>query len=274
MPPAAYAARQPPSEEAKKPVTVLVTGFGPFLDKVPNNPSWGIASRLPALIPASPADPTPIHIHVHHEAIRVAYQPVVDLVPRLLPPNNPMYPSPNIILHIGLAAGRDHYAAEEGAWGRNYAKIPDVDGEGFPDDAMEKLFPTKQFPVRICTSFDTSDVLTRWRANLNSNSCATTPDVRISQDPGNFLCGFIYYNSLAHYYSLNHDERPVMFLHVPDISRSEDEMKTGLDVTLALIKALVQSYQEVGVLRGERNGPMSVEQVPLRGEVDNNFSTR
>ncbi|KAH9880095.1 hypothetical protein J1614_002121 [Plenodomus biglobosus] len=272
MPPAAYASRQPPREETKKPVTVLVTGFGSFLDKVPNNPSWGIALRLPALIPASPESPTPIHIHVHHEAIRVAYQHVVDLVPKLLPPGNPMYPSPDIVVHIGLAAGRDHFAAEEGAWGRNYAKIPDVDSDRFSDNAMEKLFPAKHFPVRLCTSFDTSDVLARWRRNLKCGSDASTPDVRISRDPGNFLCGFIYYNSLAHYYSLKKDERPVVFLHVPDISRSEDEMQKGLDVTIALIKALVQSLQDVGVIREERDGPALGEQVPLRGQIDNNFS--
>lgn len=184
-----------------------------------------------------------------------------------------MYPAPDIVLHIGLAAGRNHYAAEEGAWGRNYGKIPDVDGERFSDDDMETLFPAKQFPQRLCTSFDTSDVLARWKLNLTDSNSASTPDVRISQDPGNFLCGFIYYNSLAHYYSLSKDKRPVVFLHVPNISRSEDEMKQGLHVTVALIKALVQSWQELGVARDETNGPVSTEQVPLQGQIDNNFST-
>ncbi|KAI8939683.1 hypothetical protein NX059_003441 [Plenodomus lindquistii] len=272
MPSAAYAARQRAIEKSKKPVTVLVTGFGTFLEKVPDNPSWGIASSLPALIPASPDNQTPIHVHVHHEAVRVAYHHVVDLVPKLLPPDNPMYPKPDVVLHIGLAAGRNHYAAEEGSWGRNYAEIPDVDGERYPDEVMEKLYPAKRFPVRLSTSFDTSDVLTQWKLNLKSSSNATAPDVRISQDPGNFLCGFIYYNSLAHYYSLETGERPVMFLHVPDISRSENKMKEGLDVTIALIKALVKSRQEVGVARDEKDAPLSVEQVPIHGQTDNNFT--
>jgi len=271
--PAAYASRQPQSDAAKKSATVLVTGFGPFLEKVPDNPSWGVASRLPALIPASSDNPTPIHIHVHHDAIRVAYRHVVDLVPRLLLPNNPIYSHPDIILHIGLAAGRDHFAAEEGAWGRNYANLPDVDGECIADTAMEKLFPANRFPGRLSTSFNTPDVLARWKANLKRQGSRSISDVRISKDPGNFLCGFIYYNSLAHYYSITRDQRPVIFLHVPNISRCEEDMKEGIDVTIALIKALVQSWQQVGIVSDEVACLIPDKRNRSRGETDNNFSS-
>lgn len=229
--------------------------------------------RLPALIPASSDNPTPIHIHVHHDAVRVAYRHVVDLVPRLLPPNNPMLSRPDMVLHIGLAAGRDHFAVEEGAWGRNYAKIPDVDGERMPDAAMEKLFPASRFPGRLSTSFNTPDVLSRWKANLNVEGCRSIPDVRISQDPGNFLCGFIYYNSLAHYYSITQDVRPVVFLHIPNISRCEEDMRGGLDVTIALIKALVQSWQHVGLATKAAACRVPGESDQSRGETDNNFSS-
>ncbi|CAO2656135.1 Nn.00g049380.m01.CDS01 [Neocucurbitaria sp. VM-36] len=285
MPSTSYAARQPPSEKGEKPVTVLVTGFGPFLSRYPRNSSWEIASTLPALIPSSPNNPTPIHIHVYHEAIRVAYNTVTDLIPALLPPSNSHYPVPDIVLHIGLAAGRKHFSLEHGAHGRGYAKIPDVDGERFDDSRAERRFPLSRFPIVLKTSFNTSDVLARWRANLNlppdnGNAAVTEkathmPDVRLSPDAGNFMCGFIYYNSLAHYYSYEDGKRPVVFLHVPDLSGSEEKLKEGWEVTVALIKALVESRRKVGVVdAGIRNTYVGeeIEKAAASAQTDNNFA--
>ncbi|KAG9192265.1 pyroglutamyl-peptidase [Alternaria panax] len=252
MPPSNYAALQPPSEEGEKPVTVLVTGFGPFLAKVPKNSSWEIASTLPALIPKSPENHTPINIHVHYEPIRVAYDNVVNLIPKLLPPTNPLYPPPDIVLHIGLAAGRNYFAIEQGSHSHGYGKIPDVDGQRFEDSAAEKHFPSSRYPHKLKTSFDTCDVLAHWKANLGYTSVdgiesdEGSTDVRISTDAGNFLCGFIYYNSLAHYFNIKADERPVIFLHVPDLSSSQEKSKEGLKATVALIKALVESRRKAG----------------------------
>ncbi|RMZ70633.1 pyroglutamyl peptidase type [Pyrenophora seminiperda CCB06] len=252
MAPPPYAAIQPPSEEGEKPVTVLVTSFGPFLSKYPKNSSWEIASTLPALIPATTTNPTPIHIHTYHAPIRVSYNDVLALVPTLLPPNNPMYPPPDIILHLGLAAGRSYYAIEQSANGRGYSEITDVDGQRFPDSAAETHFPASKYPVKLSTSFETSDVLARWKRNLGYTSVDGTrtdegcPDVRISYDAGNFLCGFIYYNSLAHFFDIKEYERPVIFMHVPDLSRSEGKLREGWEVAVALIKALVESRRKAG----------------------------
>ncbi|KAL2255478.1 hypothetical protein VTK26DRAFT_3268 [Humicola hyalothermophila] len=84
------------------PVTVLVTGFGPFKKDYPVNPSWEIARSLPDWLPPLRAktvttnpgpDPTtsapapkpipPVRILVHPEPIRVSYTVVRDLAPRL-----------------------------------------------------------------------------------------------------------------------------------------------------------------------------------------------
>ncbi|KAA8622704.1 Pcp Pyrrolidone-carboxylate peptidase N-terminal pyroglutamyl peptidase [Pyrenophora tritici-repentis] len=167
MAPQAYAAIQPPSEEGEKPVTVLVTGFGPFLSKYPQNSSWTIASTLPALIPASPQNPTPIHIHTHHTPIRVSYNTVLDLIPTLLPPGNPMYPAPDIILHIGLAAGRSYYAIESTARGRGYGQIADVDGKRFTDGKADERFPGSRYPPTLETGFGIGDVLGKWKGFLD-----------------------------------------------------------------------------------------------------------
>jgi pyroglutamyl-peptidase len=205
----------------------------------------------------------------------------VNLVPKLLPPPNPIYPVPDIILHIGLAAGRSYFALETNSQGRGYAKIPDVDGQRFDDSTAERHFPTSKFPKRLSTSFDTSDVLARWKANLGYTSVDGThidegcPDVRVSHDAGNFLCGFIYWNSLAHYFSIKGDERPVVFLHVPDLSGSADKLREGWEVTVGLIKALVENRRKAGgrVVDGDRQdvgGEGSRGDIGVR--MDNNFA--
>ena len=278
------------SSSPSKPSTNTTTHAQPFLSRYPKNSSWEIASTLPALIPASAKNPTPIHIHTHHVPIRVSYNHVLNLVPNLLPPKNPMYPAPDIILHIGLAAGRSYYAIEQSADGRGYSQIADVDGQRFPDSAAESHFPSSKYPVKLSTSFATSDVLARWKGNLGYTSVDGTkadegcPDVRISHDAGNFLCGFIYYNSLAHYFGIREDERPVIFLHVPDLSKSEDALREGWEVAVALIKALVESRRKAGgkVVDGaekdgvqeghvNRNGNGKVG-VHADNKTDNNFA--
>jgi pyroglutamyl-peptidase len=198
----------------------------------------------------------------------------------LLPPFNPLHPVPDIILHIGLAAGRSYFALETGSHARGYAKIPDVDGERFDDSVFETHFPSHKYPNRLNTSFDTSDVLARWKANLGYTSIDGTttdegcPDVRVSQNAGNFLCGFIYYNSLAHYYSIKEDERPVVFLHVPDLSGSEDKLREGWEVTVGLIKALVETRRKAGgrVVDGDKQDVGREEKEASGETTDNNFA--
>lgn len=158
--------------------------------------------------------------------------------------------------------------------------IPDVDEKNFGDEKGNERWPAEKFPVRLETGFEARDVLGRWKEELGYPSSSSSvqasvngvrkandgeqygvngvqelrdqkrPDVRISPDAGNYMCGFIYYNSLAHYYSLDPSNRPVAFLHVPDLSASKEKLDTGREVAITLIKALVESRRKVGVVRG------------------------
>ncbi|KAF2731730.1 peptidase C15, pyroglutamyl peptidase I-like protein [Polyplosphaeria fusca] len=279
----AIAARQPPAQEnGEAPVTVLVTGFGPFLHHPSTNSSWDIASTLPALLPATLSQPTPIHIHVHHFPLRVAYTSILSLIPKLLPPENPAYPAPTLILHIGLAAGRTFYTLEQGAHKLGYAAIPDVDGVRFNDAQSDAKFPPQVFPPALQTGIDARDALMRWRGNLVPRAAydggegekkGRVPDVRLTPDAGNFLCGFTYWNSLAHYHALGEGERPVAFLHVPDLSKGgEEELRVGREVTVALIRALVESWREKGAGNNGNAGSEMGEGKNVRAGTDVNFA--
>ena len=71
----------------------------------------------------------------------------------------------------------------------------------------------------------------------------TTPqadaDLHISDDPGRYLCDFIYYSSMAH---LRAQQRPrkVVFLHVP-ATATEESIARGRDLAVNLIRAIVDS---------------------------------
>jgi pyroglutamyl-peptidase len=202
---------------------------------------------------------------------------VIEIVPTLLPPANPQYPPPDIVLHIGLAAGRDYFAIEQGSSKTGYGEIPDVDGKLFADTLSSAKFDEDKFPATLTTSFDTSDVLARWKSHLGFASpdgdatLEERPDVRASANVGNFMCGFIYYNSLAHYFSIKQDERPVVFLHVPDLSGNEDKLREGKKVTVALIKALVESLQKVGLVDVGRQADDDLGTANGQ-QTDNNFA--
>jgi pyrrolidone-carboxylate peptidase len=64
-------------------------------------------------------------------------------------------------------------------------------------------------------------------------------DLRISEDPGRYLCDFIYYSSLAHLYKADR-RRNVVFLHVPS-DASDAYVTQGRELALNLIRALVES---------------------------------
>lgn len=90
-------------------ITVLVTGFGPFQDKFPVNPSFEIAKSLPELLPARTSSETAIRIIPYSQPIRVAYDDVRELIPKL---HEAHAGSVDLVMHIGMASGRKFYCAE------------------------------------------------------------------------------------------------------------------------------------------------------------------
>jgi pyrrolidone-carboxylate peptidase len=64
-------------------------------------------------------------------------------------------------------------------------------------------------------------------------------DLRISEDPGRYLCDFIYFSSLAHLYKANRP-RKVVFLHVPS-DASDAYVTQGRELAVNLIRSLAES---------------------------------
>lgn len=66
--------------------------------------------------------------------------------------------------------------------------------------------------------------------------------MRISDDPGRYMCDFIYFSSLAHLWKQQRP-RKLLFLHVPAGS-SPEALDLGKELVLQLIRSIVES--EVG----------------------------
>ena len=60
---------------------------------------------------------------------------------------------------------------------------------------------------------------------------------------GSYLCGFIYYASLVEIARYKGEtSRDVAFMHVPSLT-SDEQIQTGVDVTVALVHSLVDTWR-------------------------------
>jgi pyroglutamyl-peptidase len=226
-------------------VTILVTGFGPFQDKYPVNPSFEIASSLPATHATAEND---INIIAYGTPIRVCYDEVRELVPTL---HEAYADNVDLVLHMGMASGRDFYTLELYGHRDGYYKNKDLDGKTLTADHGLRHFG--DCPPMMTTSLDYSEILQRWKTNLSllpESLPGFHADCRPSDDAGHYLCDYIYFNSLAWYErrSSKRDPsrpsaRPVLFLHVPATSDAE-MLEKGRQVTLALIEAMASVWSQ------------------------------
>lgn len=77
--------------------------------------------------------------------------------------------------------------------------------------------------------------------------------LKLSTNPGHFLCDYIFFNSLAHCFKAN-ERRRVAFLHVPahkpdPVQQYEEHVKTGTEIATQLIRSIVESEISGGSLQ-------------------------
>ncbi|KXJ91966.1 hypothetical protein Micbo1qcDRAFT_162031 [Microdochium bolleyi] len=273
-------------------VTVLVTGFGPFKEQYPKNPSWEIASSLPDYLPAErvkdpnatgrggsghPAPPR-VRIVTPKEAIRVNYDVVREMVPSLWDDvrdddvENPVATTADdattsdipadagddqststttaptkkkknkydFVLHIGMAGPQPMYQIERRGHRDGY-RLRDVDGNLLGDEERHETQGDRWVwhgvPHELLTDLDIEGVYKRWVARCPKRDNTA---LRISEDPGRYLCDFIYFSSLAHLWKQG-KPRDVLFLHVPAVA-DDDILGYGRELVLQLIRAIVEVH--------------------------------
>ena len=211
------------------------------------NPTSLIAAHLPKVLypklSASrrhePIQPV-INLLIYPQPIRVSYDMIAALIPGLVAEYQPDY-----IFHMGMAAGRAYYALETLAHRDEY-RIKDVDGR---DGMMigEERWRSQGCPEELLVGWEREDVVRRWKGLLSQDV-----DVRLSFDPGRFLCDFIFFESLSIRWLEGRQglmdnfgdrrEGKVCFLHVPG-DTGEEAIGRGTMVAEAAIRAVVASWE-------------------------------
>ncbi|KAK8017917.1 hypothetical protein PG991_007107 [Apiospora marii] len=234
---------------------VLVTGFGPFLD-IAKNPSYEIVCRLPQGLPQGN-----VTIVAHPEPIPAVYHKIAGVVPKLIAEHDP-----DIIVHMGLAVERDYFAVEQTAPKEGYHEIPDIArrvvtraenkarfgksaGSLATDIPLEQAVElwkdsVAQARLRLPSSTPASGAgkaqVSGKKGAKGSKEEQNDVDVRLSDDVGTYVCGFMYYLSLLEMEKKG-KRRNSVFFHVPPLG-TEDELNIGVKVTEHLVQALADIH--------------------------------
>lgn len=200
-------------EVASKDV-VVVTGFGSFgVHTI--NASTEAVKLLPTL---------DIENELNIQLVIVKEIPVVyDYVQNNIPELWKTY-KPKLMIHVGVSGYANEVNLERQAFNTNYCS-PDVNG-CVPDKSTCIAGSSHQC---IASSIDMAKVC----EVINTSTCGVASCV--SDDPGRYLCEFIYYTSL------NVDRTRTAFIHVPVL----DKPYTALQLAQALKVSIAAMLEQV-----------------------------
>ncbi|KAG8824135.1 hypothetical protein FRC19_002458 [Serendipita sp. 401] len=232
---------------------VVITGFGPFMS-ITDNPSFKINQSLPSTLTVyRNKKPQTITLERYPDAIHVAYESVLQIIPQIYDQYASESHKPALLpffIHIG-AGYSGHYAIERLAHRDGYV-LSDVEDKQPPLQNAEFLagsrisnqkamkspiaargFPTLDNKDTLQTEIDVNSVVEDVRRDVEG----LTMPVQSSNDPGRFLCDFIYYTSLHEAAARFGEEglKRVLFVHVPPNGTLEE----GVKVLEAIIKSIV-----------------------------------
>lgn len=229
------------------PIKVLLTGFGPFLD-VSTNPSWEIARRLPTSFDGPRGEP--IQVIVPANPMPAAYHDIRSQVTHLIETH-----TPDLVVHMGLDvdSGPGVFKVERSAPREGYHQYPDIRRRVFTRAENRTAFAKS--PVSLSTTIGLDAAEAVWQSGCASFVLAANTDphqhakkskqpqkqtvhVKLSDEVGNYVCGFCYYVALLHLQMFT-GHRHAVFIHVPRLD-TEADLALGVKVTQEVVRALVQ----------------------------------
>lgn len=188
---------------------VLVTGFGPFSIHE-CNPSWEAVQRLETVGLRSDVDLVTCHIPVQ-------YDYVLSQIQTLWKKHKP-----KLVVHCGVSGVAKELTLEQLAHNSGY-KSEDVKGSLPPNNCC-----VCNGPEVIRSGIEMKKVCDV----VNSSPCSVKAIV--SEDPGRYLCDFIYFTSL------NIDHQRTAFIHVPPLDKPYSVEKLTEAIRVAILAMLDQ----------------------------------
>ena len=216
----------------------------------------------------------------HPDPLEPAYHSLLEAAPRLIRDHDP-----DIVVHVGLAADQTYFSLEQSARRDGYHQTPDA-ARRVLTKAESRTAWGRKCPDVLETSFDLSRVLESWRQRLralssggggggkgygkgsrgrggnvggNGNNISLLEDIdaRHTDDVGSYVCGLVYYASLAALAERRRDgARYAVFLHVPPFAPGaaaaaaavqEEDWRKGSSVLAALLEALAEVWRQTAI---------------------------
>ena len=176
--------------------SVLVTGFGPFLD-VTENPSGWLAERVHGAQIAEGVEVRGLRLPVSYvRAPALTLAEVAVLRPRL-------------VIGLGVAVGRERVCVEMVGVRRSRSPSPDVDGEVNAD--LEESGPERIY------------------ATAPGALLAEALGALVSEDAGGYVCNAWLYRVVRGLEASPPDQRPaVIFVHLPSSGLAPERLLRGI----------------------------------------------
>jgi pyroglutamyl-peptidase len=190
----------------RRPLRILVTGFGPF-PGAPFNPTMPLVKRLTQL--RRPAlDDVALTGHVFH----VTYKTVDRELPELIAQTRP-----HALLMFGLASRTAHLRIETRARNAVTSHLPDADG-------------SRAQKASIVHGADAL-VFGPHSVSLLHAARSTGIDARLSRDAGAYLCNYLSFRAIE---AMQRPDGPALasFVHVPLTARDGTAREKTSDITL------------------------------------------
>ncbi|KER25882.1 pyroglutamyl-peptidase I [Opisthorchis viverrini] len=196
------------STKPSKAYRIVITGFGAFGIHEENSSSVAVQTLRELWFNTDELHSCSVEL-ITFENVPVTYRDCLDISNRIWDSN------PDLVIHVGLDSSARAVTLESQAFNGPY-NMPDVDGDTCKFDGL--CYPSGL--QRLCCKLDL----------FHSYNALTEKGVPmcLSNNPGLFLCGYIYYLSLSH------NTSRTVFIHVPPIS----ELFTPLGLAQALFSII------------------------------------
>lgn len=220
-------------------VCLVVTGFGVFAD-VLDNPSMRIVEELSSSSYKCEGD----RGKIEYKILEVSVDHCSTIHDAFLKSGSDLDSNAGtVFVHIGVDSKGTHIKLEECAYNNMTFRVPDV--KGFQpenttivtgtalDEPLHSGLPLGTFCQTLNETFEALPV--------EDGSTQTRAIVQLSQDPGRYLCNYVYYQAMQHQKTENRPLRSV-FVHVPAFSTVPQEVQVA--VVKKLLNLIVSHVNE------------------------------
>lgn len=221
---------------------LIITGFGAFAN-VTDNPTQQIIRELQVSLPAITVTNETTGNSLSFEIVYYTLEVSVEFCESFITEIKSAYTDKELyFIHLGVDCNGQHIKLEQCAYNNKTFRVPDFRGYQPEQEAIESA---TEFNQPKQTSWDVTSVLATIHAKIANNHTANNyllkPSfINISQDPGRYLCNYIYFRSLT-----LHEEtrlasstpftRFSIFVHVPEFYTIEK------DLQINIIKLIVET---------------------------------